>query len=657
MSFYTSILASHFPENFKLRKDSSSVGSRIYSTVSDVIENIYYENYLLRRFMTLHNCIKQVECLWEVDLDNKDSIDLDDDYSFPLVFVNGDYFEKSFSTISFLEKFPFSMSQGKETVVNEWLIWDSANPTVFNNINESEHLMIDCTNLGEFINSDKFEQREFQFFGNYEIIIKGYDELYNKIEERFGVIQKETFTSNKTFKEVYSVEWDGFEGDFQIYLSSKMQSYKKHVMEYNYINNFGTTNNTKLSLIQDGAKSYFRTEQMLYRNAIFYSSFLSLENEKDVFVLDQVAKDDSGNYINLIDFSKCPNNNYYYGLSDDNRVHCFELSLKDIEPLKEPGNKSNFLRFIDLQNRVGLFEEIEYGLDFKNYIGGIEEYRIYRYDPTGLKNFLQANGTWGSSSYTFIANQDLRYVDRTFVIEFTNYFDKEGQWEFYVEAKYKEFEEKEILSVGVVCEYLQALKTYQLNYSGSFDGIFHDKQGILSISENKKYWNLDFQYKRFSFSPLSNRVVFLSEVDEIEFLLPTRIGFYKENYLVYPKLNNRKKDSITLKKEERHCFVQTYSSSWKEELFFSKKENRSEALAEPEITVDYYIEGIKYTNTEYSNRINNGNYDIIEIVLPVIDANRIYCYSKVSSNFQIKIDFTDKDIFKRLDNNYGYLQD
>ena len=55
----------------------------------------------------------------------------------------------------------------------------------------------------------------------------------------------------------------------------------------------------------------------------------------------------------------------------------------------------------------------------------------------------------GLLAHTFTANQDLRYVDRTFVIEFTNYFDKEGQWEFYVEAQYKEFEEK-VLSVGVI---------------------------------------------------------------------------------------------------------------------------------------------------------------------------------------------------------------
>lgn len=656
MSFYTSVVTSYFPENFKLRKDSSSIGSRIYSTISDALEDIYYENYILRRFITFHNPIRQIEHLWEVQLDPKDSVSLDEENFFPVVIVNGDYFEKIFSSVEFLEKYPFSMSLGEETLVHDWLVWDSTNPEVFNPINTSEHLMVDCTNLGEFIGSNKFSQRELQFFNNYEIVIKGKDELYNPIEERIGVIQKETFTTNKTFKEVNSVEWDGFEGDFQIYLSNKKQSYKKFPMEYNYINSFGKTNNTKLSLIEDNSKSYFRIDQMFYRNAIFYSSFSHLENQKDVFLLDQVILDDSGNYINLIDFAKCPNNKYYYGLDDNNAVHCFEISLKDIEPMREQSYKSNFLRFVDLQNRVGLFEEIEFGLDFKSFIGGIESYRVKRYSPLGVKEYYQANGTWGASIHEFTFSQDLRYIDRVKTIVVTNYFDKEGQWEFYIEAKYKEFEEREVLSTGVLCEYAKALKSYSLTHTGSLDGIFFDKKGKLSVSENSKYWNIEFQYKRFSYSPIENRLVFLSEIDEIEFLLPTKISFYRKNYIVYPKLNNIERDEIVLKSQERHCFLQEYNSSWSEELFFSQESERNLALSNPEIIVEYYIDGESSTHADYSNRIANGNYDIIEIIIPKIEADRIYCYSRGNSDFKVTINFTDKDIFKRLDDNYGYLQ-
>lgn len=655
MSFYTSVVTSYFPENFKLRKDSSSVGSRMYSTISDALEDVYYENYILRRFATFYNPIRQVEHLWEVQLDPKDSVDIEEEYSFPVVIVNGDYFEKVFTSIEFLEKHPFSISIGEETIVQDWLIWSSTSPKTFNPINESEHLMVDCTQLGEFIGSDKFSQRELQFFDNYEITIRGRDELYNEIEERIGVIQKEVYITNKTFKQVDSVEWDGFEGNFNIYLSSKKQSYKKFPMEYNYIHNFGKTSNTKLSLIQDNNKSYFRTEQMFYRNAIFYSSFSSLENQKDMFLLDQVIVDDSGNYVNLIDFAKCPNNKYYYGLDDNNTVHCFETTLKDLEPMREKSYKSNFLRFVDLQNRVGLFEEIEFGLDFKSFIGGIESYRIKRYSPLGVKEYYQANGSWGASVHEFTFSQNLRYRDRAGTISFNNYFDKEGQWEFYIEAKYKEFEEREILSTGVICEYLKALKSYTLNYNGNFDGIFFDKKSILSVSENSKYWNLEFQYKRFSYSPLENRLVFLSEVDEIEFLLPTKISFYRENYLVHPKLNNIERETMYLKKGERHCFVQEFNSSWSEELFFSEQSERTLAVSNVEIIPEYYIDGIKYNSTEYSNRIANGNYDIIEIIVPKIEADRIYCYSRTSNNFKITINLIDKDIFKRLDDNYGYV--
>lgn len=657
MSFYTSIFASHFPENFKIRKDSSSVGSRIYSTVSDIIEDIYYENYLLRRFTTFHNRIKQIESLWEIELESKDFVEANSDYSFPLLFVGNEYYERSSNTVDFLEKFPFSVSKGNEKIIEEWLLWDSNNPETFNDINEAEHITIDCTGLGKFVGSNKFEQKEYEFFGNYEIIVKGYDELYNKIEERFAVVQKEVFLSNKTFKEIYSVEWDGFEGEFQIYLTSKMQAYKKLPLEYNYIENFGKINNLKLSLFEENGKSYFRIEQMLYRNALFYSAFNSLEDERDVFLMDRVLKDDSGSYIKVIDFTKCPNNKYYYALDDNNTVHCFGLGLQGIERLRESSNKSNFLRFIDLENRVGLFEEIEFALDFKNYIGGIESYRIYRYDPVGVKTFLQSDGTWNASSHVFNFNLNLRYVDRGSVIAFSNYFDMEGQWEFYIEAEYKEFDEKEIVSAAVVCEYMQAQKSYQITDDGTLDGIFHDKAGILSVSKGKKYFNLDFEYKRFNYSPIENRVILLSEVEEVEFLLPVKIGFYKENYILYPKLNNLKKNTVYLKANERHCFIQSGNTSWKEELYFSLESERSESLSKPEILPEYYIDGLKSNVNEYSSRINNQNYDTIEIIIPIIEENRIYCYSRTNSDFKITVIFTDKSIFKRLDNNYGYLQD
>src|SRR6056300_459001 len=140
MSFYTSVVTSYFPENFKLRKDSSSVGSRMYSTISDALEDIYYENYILRRFLTFYNPIRQIEHLWEVQLDPKDSVDIEDDYSFPVVIANGEYFEHVFTSIEFLAKYPFSINIGEETIVQDWLVWSSTNPTTFNPINKSEHL-------------------------------------------------------------------------------------------------------------------------------------------------------------------------------------------------------------------------------------------------------------------------------------------------------------------------------------------------------------------------------------------------------------------------------------------------------------------------------------------------------------------------------------
>ena len=76
MSFYTEKLISHFPRYFKMAKDKSSNGYRTYNIFSDIIENIYYENIVLKKFISFTNDIKQIGELFAVDLEQKDRVEL-----------------------------------------------------------------------------------------------------------------------------------------------------------------------------------------------------------------------------------------------------------------------------------------------------------------------------------------------------------------------------------------------------------------------------------------------------------------------------------------------------------------------------------------------------------------------------------------------------
>ena len=87
-------------------------------------------------------------------------------------------------------------------------------------------------------------------------------------------------------------------------------------------------------------------------------------------------------------------------------------------------------------------------------------------------------------------------------------------------------------------------------------------------------------------------------------------------------------------------------------LFFSTYSNRDQALLNKEKAI-YYIDYTEVTREIYKNRLNTGDYDIIHIVIE--GTKELYCFCEEDSNLSFKINLTDKEIFNRLNNNYGYL--
>ena len=118
------------------------------------------------------------------------------------------------------------MKRLRKKEINEWLVWDSRYPENYAKIKEDEHLLVDLTEIEKFLIGGRIDQQNFQFFYNYSVIIKGYDELYNEIEERIFVLEKQYITK-KSFKEIVSIDWDGFIGDFKVYITEKKNTKQK----------------------------------------------------------------------------------------------------------------------------------------------------------------------------------------------------------------------------------------------------------------------------------------------------------------------------------------------------------------------------------------------------------------------------------------------
>ena len=173
-------------------------------------------------------------------------------------------------------------------------------------------------------------------------------------------------------------------------------------------------------------------------------------------------------------------------MDSQNKVYAYRPKLKSFKNAKEKNTGSNILIFEDIENIVGFEEEIRYPLVFKSYTAGIESYQIYRYDPDGIKEYYQTDVSWSTSGNTFSVDTNLLYKQRSSIIDCKNYFNKLGQWEFYVKVKYAEFDESEISSIMVMCESLEPEKEWSFEKKIIFyDGIFFNRnREFLSLDKN-----------------------------------------------------------------------------------------------------------------------------------------------------------------------------
>ena len=243
---------------------------------------------------------------------------------------------------------------------------------------------------------------------------------------------------------------------------------------------------------KENNKSFFRYIRADIRNGISYSRSIEPDEDAETFLLDQALLDKNKNYIDAIDYCIDPNNRVFYVLDSQNKVYAYRPKLKSFKNAKEKNTGSNILIFEDIENIVGFEEEIRYPLVFhKSYTAGIESYQIYRYDPDGIKEYYQTDGSWSTSGNTFSVDTNLLYKQRRSIIDFKNYFNKLGQWEFYVKVKYAEFDESEISSIMVMCESLEPEKEWSFEKKNNlfYDGIFFNRNREFSLSLDKKYYS------------------------------------------------------------------------------------------------------------------------------------------------------------------------
>ena len=117
----------------------------------------------------------------------------------PLVIIKNKFYKFIDNFSDFLNQIPESFEEIEEKEINEWLVWDSRYPENYAKIKEDEHLLVDLTEIEKFLIGGRIDQQNFQFFYNYSVIIKGYDELYIRNRRKNLCTRKKTIYNEKKF--------------------------------------------------------------------------------------------------------------------------------------------------------------------------------------------------------------------------------------------------------------------------------------------------------------------------------------------------------------------------------------------------------------------------------------------------------------------------
>jgi len=644
MSLYTNLMVSYFPESFKFNYEEGSNGFKLYNSVAGFLENSYYENRVFRNYKKFSNPVKQVSFLNKINLSYKDFSSNEFGYFLePAVFKDSKRLKYIPSFKDFLNRNPEAWILKKEIKVNDWLIWESSSD-FYNDIYEDENLMVDFSGISSFVSQFQDEEsviKRLSHHNEYGLVIKGRDKFFNKIEESLVVFNREPVVTSLRFKRLEEIDFDGFEGDIKIYLTSrKSPNYKKEVVLDKFTSSGIDLTNLKLSLEEDSGYCFLKFEKAIQLIDIFDKTLSS--SEKTEHIVDCLFLDENLKEIKIIDFAINKQNYDLYCLSDENNIHVYEIDLHDMKGPSEPYNRNSFLSFYREINRCGYLEEHDIGAIFLNRRAKVKSFSIKRISPSGVTEWYD-QGSWTSSKTTQSLNTDIWKNSDTYSFDFENYFDEYGEWEFYLEAEYEEFP-VQVIATTVFCEYMKPKKSYSFENSEKFDGIFFNKDKALCLSLANSYMVYDQFHDTFSYSPLLEELVTRDRTD-VEVIMPFHLVSKKESNTYTFYANGKATDKINLKINERHCLLQVEKSKNKDKLFVSKEAERDLAV-NSKINLEYYIDGEKKTVLDYIAACDNSNYEKIELFFNLKEKLFVYCEN--DKHLKLEIDAVDIDSLPRI---------
>lgn len=484
MSFKTQRLVNRFPLWTKVRKDPSSLGSRLLETFAEGLE----ENSITVKRLTEDLILGKRDLLnsflYEIILDEADLLEPQQgangySWSYPNIVgtVGSDEFEieRSETLTDLLMALPTRASVLSVRESADRLIWNSSNPFDYQVYPYVERLWIVVSDSTFYVNKTPHQDRDKS--GLTCIRITGIDYDYNQFSETINIVDDGVFISKFAFREVTEITLEGFNGDVIVSAGPYSSPYE--------LDPFRTA---VLDDLEGPLKLYLEDNYIMYRTDRFKlgrqyrrQGVESVDNQIDICT--SILLDNTGDTYDVLSIAVCPSNAYLYALGLNGQVYIYEHNLPEFIAPSSLETTSSYLE-IQAISPYAKYNNTEYlWTKVQRIREPIAYIQIKRIAPDATVTYLQADKmTWssGAARITSDAWRDFR---------FSTEYDQIGLWEYVCTVQAKTT--ITVTTTTVACASLTAIGIIQVDENATL--IYFDDVGHLTTDSGTEI----FTYQMF----------------------------------------------------------------------------------------------------------------------------------------------------------------